>query len=73
MACNAGTELTCISNIEDHVKMQNMPVLPYILQRCVPSCLFVSVFSFGCFVLFRFSFVMFLFVCFSVLLVGSFI
>ena len=36
MACNAGTELTCISNIEDHVKMQNMPVLPYILRRCVP-------------------------------------
>ncbi|KAL9961786.1 hypothetical protein ACROYT_G030806 [Oculina patagonica] len=33
MACNAGTELTCISNIEEHVKMQNMPVLPYILQR----------------------------------------
>ena len=33
MACNAGTELTCISNIDEHVKMQNMPVLPYLLQR----------------------------------------
>ncbi|XP_074607427.1 uncharacterized protein LOC141860282 isoform X4 [Acropora palmata] len=33
MACNAGTELSCISNIEDHVKIQNMPVLPFILQR----------------------------------------
>ncbi|KAJ7369746.1 Protein zgrf1 [Desmophyllum pertusum] len=33
LACNAGTELTCISNIEEHVKMQNMPVLPFILQR----------------------------------------
>lgn len=35
MACNAGTELTCISNIEEHVKLQNMPVLSYILQRWV--------------------------------------
>lgn len=35
MACNAGTELSCISNIEDHVKMQNMPVLPFILHRLV--------------------------------------
>ena len=35
MACNAGTELTCISNIEEHVKLPNMPVLPYILQRWV--------------------------------------
>ena len=35
MACNAGTELSCISNIEDHVKIQNMPVLPFILQRLV--------------------------------------
>lgn len=35
MACNAGTELSCISNIEDHVKMQNMPVLPFILNRLV--------------------------------------
>ena len=35
MACNAGTELTCISNIEKHVKLQNMPVLSYILQRWV--------------------------------------
>ncbi|XP_022807075.1 protein ZGRF1-like [Stylophora pistillata] len=33
MACNAGTELTCISNIDEHVKMQSMPVLPYLLQR----------------------------------------
>ena len=33
MACNAGTELTCISNIDEHVKMQNVPVLPYLLQR----------------------------------------
>ena len=35
MACNAGTELTCISNIEEHVKLQNMPILSYILQRWV--------------------------------------
>ena len=33
MACNAGAELTCISNIDEHVKVQNMPVLPYLLQR----------------------------------------
>ena len=67
MACNAGTELTCISNIEDHVKMQNMPVLPYILHRCVCSSLFVYIciilfwFVLFCFVKFRFCFA---FVCF---------
>ncbi|XP_068706006.1 5'-3' DNA helicase ZGRF1-like isoform X2 [Montipora foliosa] len=33
MACNAGTELSCINNIEEHVKMPNLPVLPYILHR----------------------------------------
>lgn len=60
MACNAGTELTCISNIEDHVKIQNMPVLPYILHRCVCSSPFVLSVLF-CFVLF-FIFVLLLFV-----------
>ena len=35
MACNAGTELSCINNIEEHVNLQNMPVLPYILHRLV--------------------------------------
>ena len=35
MACNAGTELSCINNIEEHVNVQNMPVLPHILHRLV--------------------------------------
>ena len=31
-ACNAGAELSCIQNVEDHVTLQQMPLLPYILD-----------------------------------------
>ena len=31
-ACNAGTELSCIKNLEEHVMLQQMPLLPYILN-----------------------------------------
>ncbi|XP_028404170.1 protein ZGRF1-like [Dendronephthya gigantea] len=36
-ACNAGTELSCIQNLDEHVSLQQMPLLPYILNGSHPS------------------------------------
>ena len=30
--CNAGMELSCIHNLDDYVSLQQMPLLPYILN-----------------------------------------
>ena len=36
-ACNAGTELSCIQNLDEHVSLQQMPLLPFILNGSHPS------------------------------------
>ncbi|CAB4024832.1 ZGRF1 isoform X2, partial [Paramuricea clavata] len=36
-ACNAGTELSCIQNLDDYATLQHMPLLPYIMNGSRPS------------------------------------
>ncbi|CAB4015111.1 ZGRF1 isoform X2 [Paramuricea clavata] len=36
-ACNAGTELSCIQNLDDYATLQQMPLLPYIMNGSRPS------------------------------------
>lgn len=36
-ACNAGTELSCIQNLDEHVTLQHLPLLTYLLNGYVTS------------------------------------
>lgn len=36
-ACNAGTELSCMKNLDDYVTLQQMPLLPYLVNGSRPS------------------------------------
>jgi hypothetical protein len=39
-ACNAGTELSCMQNLDDYATLQQMPLLPYIMNGYVSSFIY---------------------------------